>query len=610
MSCYLKVILFVSGTGSDASSFRPNMDETQWWNRRDALVRCVASFLCNTNTNANNNKELILLFDQDWSRLQMTVLCNLPATATRVASKDNYGGFVPTEETVIALWRRSCQNPGVRVTQGNLTCTLIKNLSGSSCNTLPSDKKREILQYLQANCSMEFLRLHKLNSSAAAVLKNTNKKSLVNIWNQWKQSSVTTTTTTTEPSTVLASILNEILQPNHPETERVLVGTLHETSDDELPCWNQQPPTNYSKHTQICLFLGAVRDMTEFEDTVLQRVCPNRIRLRLGPVAEFTSKILSVVAFHHANHVLEPAMEALASRSVGSSSSIVPRTMVQSSFSISAVNGPSTLYFLCLVPYASTHVVFDLKHRCHLWPLIRSVVACLWRSRMSATHKHESRGDTTTHNLNNQLLLLFADGVALTLNSAVVRNKAELHQAAPSEYQVLKLIREQLAAAEACETKDGSCCSKRDAQKLVTELTGQREHAYVVSIQDGEDRVDLASLFYASSESNVNQEQEQNCSTVFVVFSILNCDATAELESLQCAQRERWLIRAFQTQDHVVVVNAQHVMTEECTDRLAMTITLLQHFVYQRRLLPMLQQQQNSGSKVGKSRKKQKVTPR
>ena len=40
----LKVEFFVEGKGADANGYRPNKDESQWWSRRDALVRCMIAF--------------------------------------------------------------------------------------------------------------------------------------------------------------------------------------------------------------------------------------------------------------------------------------------------------------------------------------------------------------------------------------------------------------------------------------------------------------------------------------------------------------------------------------------------------------------------------------
>ena len=58
----ITIVLICSGDGSNSKSYRPNRDESQWWGRRDALVRCVSASLFG-GTNNGQNVTLILLFD-------------------------------------------------------------------------------------------------------------------------------------------------------------------------------------------------------------------------------------------------------------------------------------------------------------------------------------------------------------------------------------------------------------------------------------------------------------------------------------------------------------------------------------------------------------------
>ena len=71
----LTIVLLCSGKGADTQSYRPNLDESQWWGRRDALVRCVAASLFGPRGGIRNDRsapdapsidtELVLLFDED-----------------------------------------------------------------------------------------------------------------------------------------------------------------------------------------------------------------------------------------------------------------------------------------------------------------------------------------------------------------------------------------------------------------------------------------------------------------------------------------------------------------------------------------------------------------
>lgn len=207
----VKVVLLANGSGSNPQTYRPNADESQWWNRRDALVRCVtAFFFCTTRNNnsrkksshnhsACSNKELIILFDEDWSYFSMK--CTPTTTTTTTGSSNKR---IPSESTIIHLWKYSAQNPGIRIRYNDLglSCLCINSISlantsepnvtkdiesillmnnkhgksYSQTNTMmvksdiaggDSNNKRTLLEYLQTNCSMEFLRLHKYDISTA-----------------------------------------------------------------------------------------------------------------------------------------------------------------------------------------------------------------------------------------------------------------------------------------------------------------------------------------------------------------------------------------------------------------------------------------------------------
>ena len=70
----LTICLLCSGKGAEAQSYRPNLDESQWWGRRDALVRCVAASLYgprNTKQKRPDRVELCLLFDEDGCVMRM-----------------------------------------------------------------------------------------------------------------------------------------------------------------------------------------------------------------------------------------------------------------------------------------------------------------------------------------------------------------------------------------------------------------------------------------------------------------------------------------------------------------------------------------------------------
>jgi hypothetical protein len=226
---------------------------------------------------------------------------------------------------------------------------------------------------------------HRLNSTPEALLRKSNKSKLTEIKNEWerlnpaqkKQKKKLTTASFDHDSTVaLESILVRVLQPHSSTVQRVIAATLHESSSDELPCWDEdlvvaaadESPSSTgveSTSLQICLLLGAVRDMHPTENRCLRRVCDANalplLRIRVGPVPEFTSKILTVLAFHHAHGRLGPACRTLLFRKLApttltattttgvdakATASVVARA-------IAAPPPPLLLHFVCFVSLSS-----------------------------------------------------------------------------------------------------------------------------------------------------------------------------------------------------------------------------------------------------------------
>jgi hypothetical protein len=200
----LKVVLLANGIGSDPATYRPESDESQWWNRRDALVRCVTAFffgyLPDDSGGANDDsrppsqdslqwpdggscqKELHIVFDEDWSTFCMTLSSSRPrATSSRnnrgrskAATSAEDTEFVPlkvpTERNIVALWKRSAAHPGECIEQDGLLCRMIvsKTIHPTSLTSPVATSasqvfgsKRELVEHLQSTCSMDFLREHK-----------------------------------------------------------------------------------------------------------------------------------------------------------------------------------------------------------------------------------------------------------------------------------------------------------------------------------------------------------------------------------------------------------------------------------------------------------------
>jgi hypothetical protein len=246
----LTVVLFVSGNGADVNTYRPLADETQWYHRRDALVRCVASFLFSVpaiplrfastkkivtdsgspalapSQQQKSNRELVLLFDGDGVRFHMKYE---PRIQIDPANTEGFTYFVPTEKPIVSLWQRVTKlaakaqaeqrlharaaqltsrvvaevttkhglwcklvypPPAVVAPVASITGTLV-NPAPLSAKALPPDcdKRQLFTEFIQPHCSIEFLRENQLNSSVSVVMRKFNRSQLRQLWYQWLSSS-------------------------------------------------------------------------------------------------------------------------------------------------------------------------------------------------------------------------------------------------------------------------------------------------------------------------------------------------------------------------------------------------------------------------------------
>lgn len=571
--CRLKVVLFANGRGADAFTYKPNRDDSQWWNRRDALVRCVAAFLFGPEGDVDaDHRELIILYDDDLSRMHMTY------RQPESPSADACQCLIPSEQNIVSLWKQAAsQENGEPVELIGLTCRVVASRKSGESRVSGMDSKRDVLEFLQKACSLDFLRHHGLNSSTSVILRKTNKTTLMHVWGAWKQQEISKESAETSTET-LESILEELLQPDSPAVEQVVAGVLHESSENELPCWEKD--TRSMPSMQICLFLGAVRDMSSTENRCLDSLC-NRlsiplVKVRLGPVPEFTSKILTVTAFHHAQGTLAPAIHTLIERKDKS------RKRLREEEGPPATDVP-VLHFICLVPFVSSELSTELSDRTRaLWCLVRCTVASLWRSRLV--------GQGGKSPLLNRLTLIFEDGQVVTLEQdELVTSLAEQHQAAPSENQILNALQAKLEKVAAPTVQDW----KSRAVAILNGLVLKGKPRYILNTEAKENDRDLSRIFCDmvpkhSSETNVS---------AWVLVSV-------RPRSTVLADMEKSVLRACRKMK-LPVIHCP-ALSSSCQDREAATITMLQHFAYQNRLFEMLRGELDSASPTSSKKKKKR----
>eukprot|EP00980_Cylindrotheca_fusiformis_P005977 scaffold1278_cov191-Cylindrotheca_fusiformis.AAC.2 len=547
--CDLKVVLLCKGPGADPSSFRPNRDDSQWWGRRDALVRCVSSFLYASHPN-HGSKELVFLFDEDLAEMTMKV------SNDRIA--------VPTEQTIVSLWKKAAQNLNTQIEANGMLCCIQVDprlaSKSSSIHPIGLDSKRQLLEYLQKECPIDFLRTKGLNSNSSVILRKTNKKTLVTVFNEWKKSSQNQSSNGKRDDQIEA-LYYKLLKasPKGQEEAQVVAATLHEKFQ-EFPCFGLDNLQNSSNRFSLVVFLGAVRDMSTNEHKILQNVCSRSqvplVGVRFGIVPEFTSKILSILAFHHFHNSIGTAIDRLIKSNTG-------QTLPQS---LPCKEEVHNLAVICTVPLLSNKVSEHLKDRCRThWGLVRIIVCTLWRSRLVSSDFSVSHSST--------LHLVFDDGIAVHLNEGEFVSKlASKHQAAPSEHQILIALKEQI---EALSIEPETTSKNKAASRILSRLLGSlTENQSIILGIDPTGSNELSRKFYSEEDSCRSQSRN--------LIVMLDLDRTKRPLTEKPRDMYRAFLKAAKKTD--VPFLRQSLVGEKCQDYEASSIVALQHFCYQNRL--------------------------
>lgn len=353
--CEVSFILLCSGT-VDARSFRPDLDDSQWWGRRDALVRCASVLWAGHGVRAPSVREVCLLHSDDLAVLRITV-----------EAVD--GCPTPTEHALVGAWRAAAEGRavrGVRCERDVWRAAILEADAASACRPssashggattaadsarpVPSSEleqldKREILAFLHTRCDLPFLRAHGLNSGTDVVLKKCNKAKLIGVYSAWLgagSKGVGDAAASAAPvggadaggsakaggagvksakGLALQRTFEHLLRQCGAQASGRRGGTavllLHEDCAHELPVFGRRAPgPDRLPPAHVVAVLGAVRDMSGSEDRALGRACASLglplLGANLGRTAEFTSKIMAALAFHARAGVLGPAVARL-----------------------------------------------------------------------------------------------------------------------------------------------------------------------------------------------------------------------------------------------------------------------------------------------------------
>ena len=560
---FLRVVLMCLGRGSDPNDFQPNRDDSMWWLRRDSLVRIVAAFLFHSQD--DNKKELILIFEEDYARMELK---------RSSKSKPDY----PSEQRIVGLWKAAALAPGIWIQRHGLSCRLVVDPNTPVSTNKSFQNKRQVLEYLQLHCSMQFLKEYRLNSDPTLVLRKTNKQTLEKVHRAWattqiQHSSCHQDDETSGKHSRLASIYKTLLQPV--ESIKVIAGILHESCESELPCWGSLTTFEHPTNLQLCLFLGAVRDMHSFETRILQE-CYSQplVRVRLGPIPEFTSKILTVVAHHHFHDKLGPAILKLYEQTTILMNKI-PLTIVDAPSKKRPRDSSSQLHIIVLVPIPASQLSSNLQDRSRvLWCLVRLVVNTLWRSRLASAEHH------AINFMENEMTLVFNDNRCIRLEQEEwVMSLAEQHHAAPSEHQILAALRQKSTSSEMIDIIQATL----DQATFLLDMYTGRE-------------APLAHASFLMSEPDRGKS-----GNVVALLRIRNNGETSNESINAQAKTVRNLCKA---RNIPIVKTALSSSIDEDTE--GATVVILQHLCYQHRLLPAIEQLMNHKKNNKQSKKRRK----
>jgi hypothetical protein len=284
-------------------------------------------------------------------------------------------------------------------------------------------EKREILEWIQANCDFEFLKKHRLNSPVNVILKKINKEKMIAIFKDWKQLGLNQNEKS-DMERLYQNVLRKIGKNS------VLI-MLHEDSPFELEVFCKEKDSLINKYDHVISFLGGVRDVTDQETKSMVMTCKELnipiVTCNLGKTPEFTSKIIYALRCHNAFKKLENAVDKLRKK--------VDSKSEHKEIQNDKVSKTKFCVFLNL-PFKYNEISIELADREKFYHMIHLIVCSLWRSKVISEANSSVKLET-------KLFLIFSDGKYLELlQQSFLEEMSKNHRAAPTEYQILKTVME------------------------------------------------------------------------------------------------------------------------------------------------------------------------
>jgi hypothetical protein len=467
------------------------------------------------------------------------------------------------------------------------------NYSFTQSKQLPShmpNSKRDAISMLQSTCSLEFLRSHHLNVPLDVALKKINKNKLQAIWDNASKKD----NGNQQPAGRFEWTFRKILSKAKGEKDNdskndystdVLAAYLHESCDSELPCWSNDLCRTRNKGVvkNIFLFCGAVRDMTDAEHDSLSNVCTQMniplLPCRLGPIPEFTSKIISVAGYHHYKGLLGHGLIQLWEKKQKQAQEMPTATQL----SRNNISHMRSLHTIAIIPIDSSSLTADPNKRCRVhWCMVRLCVCSLYRSKFASA---KSTVNSRIEAIENKLSLIFNDGRTITLSQQdFIASLAEKHQAAPSERQILE---------ELCRRRDEAMLqeSKDDVNRLITSYTpknGYHGAAYALDFTQGVELcqrhlISKQVMQLAYSRDCPSENPTANCeSTLLAILQVRDQSG----DNTKLDKSHKIVLDAILRAN--IQVRTQSLLVSEAQDGEALTVIMLQHLDYQAKLFGIL----------------------
>lgn len=456
-------VLAVEGR-CDATKFRPEMDETQWWGRRDALARITAAMVAHGAGANANIANLVFVFDEDGGILRM----RWPEFA------EHMGDVPPTEKLLVTAWRNAAQR------------SRSDGVTSGGCDGRAENGDDDALQISW--------------DPAARIVQGTGFSSRV----RDAIGQIVAGKSEEARSRVGVLVLHEDARYGlniFPQTD----GNGKDKNDDGDDDDDNKHKRKRKRLRELVCVLGAVRDLRRTEEEAVRRACAHLgmrcCAANLGRTAEFTSKIVMALILHNLNGALGVAADALiAEHSSGddankdtfrklspvreggwtwngsttferdkyrkskseSTKKILnsshrgqqqeadrhPPSRAEGSSSVTRRGHLHSVLFLDSV--TSSSLSTSPKARSSLVIAVHVAVTSLWRSRVTSettkqNHKQQKQKQDPASAFGNELLpmlsIVFADGVVTTFDrDALLSYMAEHHMAAPTEFQVLSAM--------------------------------------------------------------------------------------------------------------------------------------------------------------------------